>query len=192
MIVIGAHGRCGTGAVNFCQHAGIPDSQIIQWDIAETARRGPFPEINACDIFINCIYLGANPTAQKIPPFVTRESLAISAATPDSTTRQRQLRVICDVSCDPNSQNNPVPVYSEYSTFENPTLPVQLASDDNGPPLTMVSIDHLPSLVAREASEDFSRLLLPSLLALDRRHQQGVWTRAEKIFQEKASELPPV
>lgn len=189
VLVIGARGRCGSGAVAFCQHAGIPDSHIIQWDLAETASGGPFPEINTFDLFINCIYLGANP-AQKIPPFVTRESLAL--ATPDSFPSTRQLRVICDVSCDPNSQNNPVPVYSAYSSFENPTLPVQLAASDPGPPLTIVSIDHLPSLVAREASEDFSRLLLPSLLTLHQRYQQGVWTRAARIFQEKASELNPL
>lgn len=177
VIVIGARGRCGTGAVNFCQQAGIPDSQIIQWDIAETAPGGPFPEINASDIFINCIYLGAT----KIPPFVTRKSLS---------TPERRLRVICDVSCDPNSGNNPVPVYTEYSTFEKPTLPVIV---DNGEPsLTMVSIDHLPSLVAREASDEFGHLLLPSLKMLNRRAQEGVWTRAQAVFQQKASEIPGV
>lgn len=177
VIVIGARGRCGTGAVNFCQQAGIPDSQIIRWDIAETAPGGPFPEINASDIFINCIYLGGT----KIPPFVTRESLS----TPD-----RRLRVICDVSCDPNSENNPVPVYTEYSTFEKPTLPVIV--DKGGPSLTMVSIDHLPSLVAREASDEFGHLLLPSLKTLNGRDQEGVWTRAQAIFQQKASEIPDV
>lgn len=177
VIVIGARGRCGTGAVNFCQQAGIPDSQIIQWDIAETAPGGPFPEINASDIFINCIYLGAT----KIPPFVTRESLSM----PD-----RRLRVICDVSCDPNSENNPVPVYTKYSTFEKPTLPVIV--DKGGPSLTMVSIDHLPSLVAREASDEFGHLLLPSLKTLHRRDQEGVWTRAQAVFQQKASEIPGV
>ena len=175
VVIIGARGRCGTGAVNFCQQAGIPDSQIIQWDMAETAPGGPFPEINASDIFVNCIYLGAN----KIPPFVTRETLS---------TPGRRLRVICDISCDPNSENNPVPVYTEYSTFEKPTLPVTV--DNGGPPLTMVSIDHLPSLVAREASDDFGHLLLPHLRTLNRRDQEGVWTRAHRIFQEKASEIP--
>lgn len=35
----------------------------------------------------------------------------------------------------------------------------------DGPDMVMINIDHLPSLVAREASESFSKLLLPSLLA---------------------------
>lgn len=68
------------GAVNSCQQAGIPDSHIIQWDIAETSARGDglYPEINDADIFINCIYL---PTGTHIPPFVARESLSVSGRT---------------------------------------------------------------------------------------------------------------
>lgn len=100
----------------------------------------------------------------------------------------RRLRVICDVSCDPNSEANPVPVYSEYSTFEKPTVPVNGVSGD-GPPLTVVSIDHLPSLVAREASEEFGALFLPSLRRLHWRETEGVWTRAERVFRDKVEEV---
>ena len=49
---------------------------------------------------------------------------------------------------------------------------------------------HLPSLVASEASNAFSTLLLPSLLTLDRRGEGGVWVRAEKLFREKVEEIP--
>ena len=175
VIVIGALGRCGTGAVDFCLAAGVPESSILKWDMAETARGGPFPEIAAADIFINCIYLGAT----SIPPFVTRESLSEPG---------RKLRVACDVSCDPNNAHNPVPIYTEYSTFKKPTLPVKVGG--NGPEITMVSIDHLPSLVAREASDAFSKLLLPSLKTLDRRSEEGVWKRAEKVYRSKVAELP--
>lgn len=54
----------------------------------------------------------------------------------------------------------------------------------------MVSIDHLPSLVAREASDAFSEQLLPSLKKLNKRDGEGVWLRAEKLFAEKVAELP--
>lgn len=30
VLIIGARGRCGTGAVHFCQAAGIPDERINQ------------------------------------------------------------------------------------------------------------------------------------------------------------------
>lgn len=47
VIVIGALGRCGSGAVKFCREAGLPDESIVKWDMAETAVGGPFAEIPA-------------------------------------------------------------------------------------------------------------------------------------------------
>ncbi|KAM0252852.1 hypothetical protein ACHAQJ_007538 [Trichoderma viride] len=175
VIVVGALGRCGKGAVDFCVAAGLGQESILKWDMAETARGGPFAEITASDIFINCVYLGPTPT----PPFVTFESLS---------TQDRRLRVICDVSCDPNSQNNPIPVYSTWSSFDKPTIPT--TKDLDGSELRIVAIDHLPTLIARESSDEYSGLLLPSLLSLDRRETEGVWTRAEQIYKDRVNELP--
>lgn len=45
VLVIGALGRCGRGAVSFFQKAGIKDENIFQWDMRETAKGGPFQEI---------------------------------------------------------------------------------------------------------------------------------------------------
>jgi saccharopine dehydrogenase (NAD+, L-lysine-forming) len=56
------------------------------------------------------------------------------------------------------------------------------------PPLSVVSIDHLPTLLPREASEQFSADLLPSLLELKTRTTARVWTDAEKLFKEKVTE----
>ena len=80
-LVIGALGRCGRGAVELFRKVGLDEyvscdttpiltycssnsSNIIQWDLDETAKGGPFDEILDVDIFINCIYLSS-----KIPPF---------------------------------------------------------------------------------------------------------------------------
>lgn len=172
LIVIGALGRVGKGAVAAAEAIGVSD--ILKWDVAETSKGGPFAEIAASDIFVNCVYLGSN----KIPPFTTLEALSA----PD-----RPLRVICDVSCE-NSENNPVPVYSSYSSFENPTVPASGHID--GPELRIIAIDILPSMVARESSDEYASQLLPSLLTLDRRDTEEVWQRAERIFREKVAELP--
>ena len=86
VLIIGALGRCGKGAVEFCEKIGIPSDHILRWDMEETAKGGPFKEITDSDILINCIYLD-----QKIPKFVDMHSLAV----PD-----RKLSVVCDVSCD--------------------------------------------------------------------------------------------
>jgi saccharopine dehydrogenase (NAD+, L-lysine forming) len=53
------------------------------------------------------------------------------------------------------------------------------------PPLDVISIDHLPTLLPREASEQFSADLLPSLLQLPQRHEARVWTDAEALFKKK-------
>ncbi|VUC27992.1 unnamed protein product [Clonostachys rosea] len=174
VIIIGALGRCGSGAVDHCLAAGIPETSILKWDIAETKRGGPFPEIPASDIFINCVYLGPNAA----PPFTTLEALS---------GPERRLRVICDVSCDPNSENNPIPIYSSYSSFDKPT--VSVSGSLPGPELRVVAIDHLPTLVARESSDEYSQLLLPSLLTLNHRNDEGVWKRANAVFDKKVAEL---
>lgn len=173
VLIIGALGRCGSGAVDLCRQVGIPEDDILKWDMAETAKGGPFTEITESDIFVNCIYLSA-----PIPPFLNNNSL-------DSPNRK--LSVVCDVSCDTTNPHNPVPIYTENSTFTSPTLPVHVA---NNPPLTVISIDHLPSLLPRESSEAFSQALLPSLLQLKDRQASRVWQQAEQLYRDKLLTLP--
>jgi saccharopine dehydrogenase (NAD+, L-lysine forming) len=175
VLIIGALGRCGKGAVDLCKQIGLPDENIIQWDLAETKQYGPgpFPQIVESDIFVNCIYL-----SDPIPPFLNEESLS---------SEKRKLSVVCDVSCDTTNPHNPIPIYTENSTFDRPTLPVVGYSN---PPLSVISIDHLPSLLPREASEAFSQALLPSLLQLKDRKESRVWQQAEKLFGEKVLTLP--
>jgi saccharopine dehydrogenase (NAD+, L-lysine forming) len=49
----------------------------------------------------------------------------------------------------------------------------------------VIAIDHLPTLLPREASEQFSADLLPSLLELPQRDTARVWKAAEQLFDEK-------
>ncbi|KAJ5163553.1 uncharacterized protein N7500_005383 [Penicillium coprophilum] len=176
ILVIGALGRCGSGAVQLAKDVGIPESNIIQWDMAETARGGPFKEIShEADIFVNCIYLSA-----KIPHFVNLESLSAP---------NRTLSVICDVSADTSNPLNPIPLYDITTTFDKPTVPVS-GLEAGGLPLSVISIDHLPSLLPRESSEMFSEALLPSLLTLNDRANSRVWKQAEQLFDEKVATLP--
>ncbi|KAF2769254.1 Formate/glycerate dehydrogenase catalytic domain-like protein [Teratosphaeria nubilosa] len=175
VLVIGALGRCGKGAVDLCTKAGLSD--IIKWDIQETsAKPGPYREIIESDVFVNCIYLSA-----KIPPFIEPKSLS---------SPTRKLSVVCDVSCDTTNPNNPIPIYDINTTFDNPTVPVKLPSEAKDVPLSVISIDHLPSLLPREASEAFATQLLPSLLQLKDWRNVRVWQQAEKLFKEKCATLP--
>jgi saccharopine dehydrogenase (NAD+, L-lysine forming) len=88
-----------------------------------------------------------------------------------------------DVSCDPNNVNNPLPIYSEETTCENPCLSIPCPSP---PPLTLTSISHLPTLLPKESSEFFSGCLIDSLLRLPSNGSE--WERARAIFQKKVEE----
>ncbi len=165
MIVIGALGRCGQGARAVADELGL---EVTPWDIEETKAGGPFPEIVGHDIFVNCVFVNS-----RIPPFLTHRELA---------TEQRMLSVICDVSCDPSSDFNPLPLYSECTDFVNPCLRII----DGCPGLDLIAIDHLPSLLPAESSDDFSSQLLPSLLDIQD-DTTGVWRRAHDLFIEKSN-----
>ena len=94
----------------------------------------------------------------------------------------RKLGVICDVSCDPYGDYNPLPIYDKCTTFDDPTL--RLVAGEN--PVDLISIDHLPSLLPVESSEDFCDQLMPHLIQLDNL-EQGVWKRAHDLFVEKTN-----
>ena len=168
-LVIGALGRVGTGASDLCSALGLP---LTRWDMAETAHGGPFPEIAEHDIFLNCIL--AAPGA---PTFVP-------ADTNDHATR---LGVIGDIACDPTSDFSPVKVYDRTTTWAEPVLRTR-----TDPPLDVMAIDNLPSLLPRESSLDFAAQLLPVLETLHAWNTGGpapTWSRAEILFQTHARAL---
>jgi saccharopine dehydrogenase (NAD+, L-lysine-forming) len=166
VMVMGALGRCGGGAVDFAKRAGLEDSQIKRWDMAETKNGGPFPEILEADIFVNCILLFT-----PIPPFIDRQLL----------DRPRKLSVMVDVSCDTSNPHNPVPVYKGNTTFLAPTQRI-IAE----PVFDVISIDHLPSLVPLESSSEFGDQLIPHLIQCGK---SPVWTRAEKLYRDMCAKL---
>lgn len=170
--VMGYLGRCGAGAVDMAKGAGIPDEFIVKWDMVETKKGGPFPEIMQSDVFVNCIYL-----MSKIPPFLTRETLAAGGP----------LSVVVDVSCDYTNPNNPLPIYNEGTTFDRPYITIP-KSEADGTTLDVISIDHLPTLLPRESSDRFANDLLPSLLKLKEVNTDRLWRDAIRLFRDKVAE----
>ena len=87
----------------------------------------------------------------------------------------------------PRSTNptNPVPLYSDGTTFTKP-VSREIARDVDASklPFDVVAIDHLPSLVPRESSEEFAGALLPHLGMLAPT-LTPVWQRAQNLFEEK-------
>jgi saccharopine dehydrogenase (NAD+, L-lysine-forming) len=164
-LVIGAKGRVGTGAADLMEAMGL---RVTKWDMAETAHGGPFPEVLAHAIFLNCIL--ARPGC---PVFVPRTAL----------TAPRALRVIGDIACDPTSDFSPIKVYGQTTDWADPAL--RVAHDLV---LDVTAIDNLPSLLPVESSEDFASFLLPSLLTLNDL-SAGVWGRAKALFEQHSVSL---
>ena len=164
-LIIGALGRVGNGAADLCRAMNVA---VTGWDMAETASGGPFPEILDHHLFFNCILAGP-----KTPAFIR----------PDAPTSARSLRVIGDIACDPDSDFNPVQVYDRATTWAEPALRVH---DD--PPLDVMAIDNLPSMLPQESSEDFAGQLLPTLLDLGA-DKSGTWARAKGIFDDHVARV---
>ena len=167
VLVIGANGRSGKGAVKFLRALGI---EPTCWGSEDTKGQGPFSEILSYDILINCALI-----TQQVKPFITNELLDY----------ERNLTVISDVGCDPNGPCNPLPIYSDCTTMDSPSIDLR---DD----LTITAIDHLPSLLPKESSEDFCSQLMPYFKDfLDNNVENSPWERSLELFYEKSMELGP-
>ncbi len=164
-IIIGALGRVGTGASDLC---GAMDVAVTKWDMAETASGGPFPQVLQHEIFLNCIL--ARPGC---PVFVPASA----------KTDARKLTVIGDIACDPTSDFSPIKVYDRATDWQQPALRVA-----ENPPLDVMAIDNLPSLLPVESSEDYAGQLLPSLLTLTHL-DAGVWARAKTFYDQHTAKL---
>ena len=147
IMVMGALGRCGRGAIDLIK-AVSADIGITAWDKPEyDASAKPISEIIDHDIFINAVYL-----REKIPPMIDHGLLL----------QNQRLSIISDVSCDPNSDNNPIRVYDRVTSLTIPFIKVSRSGKD----VYLQAIDHLPTILPKEASEEFGRDLYPHLLAL--------------------------
>lgn len=165
-LIIGALGRVGTGAADLCKAMNMPTTG---WDMAETASGGPFPQVLSHDIFLNCIL--ARPGT---PVFVPASA----------KTDARELCVIGDIACDPDSAFSPIKVYDRTTDWDAPALRVH-----DAPPLDVTAIDNLPAMLPLESATDFADQLLPSLATLDDLNA-GVWGRAYDTFKDAMGKRP--
>lgn len=145
VMVMGALGRCGSGALDLLRSLAAP-VQISAWDITEyNAAEKPIREIIEHDVFINCVYL-----RERIRPMID----------PALLQQNSRLRIISDVSCDPNNPDNPIAVYQAVTQLDSPFC---RASGSECHAVYVQAIDHLPTLLPREASDEFAAALLPHL-----------------------------
>ncbi|MFE6359356.1 saccharopine dehydrogenase [Streptomyces sp. NPDC057806] len=161
-LVVGALGRSGRGACEAFRAAGI---EPTRWDLAET-RALDRPALLAHDVMVNAV-LATTP----VPPFLRDADLDDPA---------RRLRTLCDVTCDVGSPLNVLPVYDRTTDWTAPARRLR-----ERPPLDLIAIDNLPSLLPRESSTDFSAALLPQLLEFG---TGGAWVRSLDRFHRACRE----
>lgn len=56
VLVIGALGRSGKGSLDLCRAVGIPDENLLKWDLPETKKGGPFVEIRDSDVSVSTLF----------------------------------------------------------------------------------------------------------------------------------------
>ncbi|GHG86135.1 saccharopine dehydrogenase [Streptomyces lanatus] len=162
-LVIGALGRSGRGARVAFGTAGV---EAMPWDLDET-RELDRPALLAHDVLVNAV-LATTP----IPPFLRDQDLDDPA---------RRLRTLCDVTVDVGSPLNVLPVYDRTTDWTEPVRRLR-----KEPPLDLIAIDNLPSLLPRESSTDFSSALLLQLLEFE---TGGPWGRCRDRFHQACREL---
>lgn len=162
-LVVGALGRSGRGARTAFVTAGV---EPTCWDLAETRdldRRALLEH----EVMVNAV-LATSP----VPPFLREEDLDDPA---------RRLRTLSDVTCDVGSPLNVLPVYDRTTEWTEPVRRLR-----KEPPLDLIAIDNLPSLLPRESSTDFSAALTPQLLHFK---AGGPWGRCLDRFHRACREL---
>jgi len=159
-LVIGALGRSGRGACEALHAAGVPTTA---WDVEET-RELDRERLLDHDILVNTIFAGVPGT-----PFLTAEDLLRS---------DRSLTTVSDVTCDVTSACNRIPVNDAVTSWTRPVRNLH----SGPPPMDVLAIDNLPSLLPRESSAAFSAALLPYLRMLH--VGDAVWDRCRDQFRD--------
>lgn len=162
-LVIGALGRCGTGAADALAAAGI---RSTGWDLPETRVLDRTALLDH-ELLVNTVLV-----REPVPPFVRVEDL---------TAPSRRLSLIADVTCDVASPHHTLPIYRQTTTWQEPAATVAGAE----PPLAVIALDNLPSLLPRESSAAFSADLTPHLAGLGR--SDSPWPRCLRRYHEAAS-----
>ena len=159
VLVVGALGRCGGGARAALRRAGV---EATLWDVAETERLDREALLDH-DILVNAVGL-----TEPAPPLLAPEHLDAA----------RRLTLIVDVTCDVGNPTHLLPVYDRPTSWDRPTRTVA-----DG--LEVIAIDNLPTLLPREASDDFSAQLRPHLAELP---GGGCWERSRRAFRTAVAE----
>ena len=126
-IVIGAKGRSGRGAVDALTQAGC---SVTEWDKEETEQLDRAALFDH-DLLVNCVLMTGPGLLLLNRSNLDKPGTAIAT--------------ISDVSCDPLSDYNPLPVYDAPTNWDRPFI--EIGHNGVGRTVELTAIDNLPSLV---------------------------------------------
>lgn len=155
-LVVGALGRSGRGAVAAFEAAGV---EPTRWDLAETR------ELDRTALLDHDVLVNAVLATRPVPPFVR----------PVDLDGPRRLSLVCDVTCDVGSDCNVLPIYDRVTDWAEPVRRLRTA-----PPMDLIAVDNLPSLLPLESSIDFSADLRPHLATVAA--GTGPWRECDRSF----------
>ena len=133
--IIGHKGNCGTGVIEILQYFNLND------EIIDKNKENKGQYMKKFDILYNCICLNNSSTELWF----------------DKSTIFTKKILIVDISCDYTKPNNPINIYNNPTTFENPVYKYNNYVD-------IIAINNLPSLLPKDSSIYFSKKLLKILL----------------------------
>ena len=133
--IIGHKGNCGTGVIEILQQLNL------NYEIIDKNKENKGKYMKKFDILYNCICLDNFSTELWF----------------DKSTIFNKKLLIVDISCDYTKSNNPINIYNEATTFENPVYKYNNYVD-------IIAISNLPSLLPKDSSIYFSKKLLNLLL----------------------------
>ena len=155
--IIGGNGNCGNGVTFILDKL---DLQYVSYD-----RNSDKSNLKNSDFLFNCINL---------------HELSNEIWFDKDTVFDKSI-IICDISCDYSKQNNPIHIYSENTTWENPVFQYNEFVD-------IIAINNLPSLLPKESSQFFSSKCIELIndIANDDNHY---WINNERVFYDKIGPL---
>lgn len=155
--VIGSNGNCGNGVTSILNKLNF--NYII---INKNENKS---NLQKYDILFNCILLDEN----------------FNEIWFDKNTIFNKNIIICDISCDYSKENNPIQIYSENTTWENPVYSYNDFVD-------IIAINNLPSLLPKESSIYFSDKCAKLIIEREE-DKNNYWKNNQMIFYNQINKL---
>lgn len=153
--IIGHNGRCGSGVKKILNLLNLKYSSFNK-DISQSE----ILSLKEYDILFNCITLDKSYNIEWF----------------NSKTNFNKNIIINDISCDYNKDNNPIKLYNNFTTWEEPIFKHNKFVD-------IIAINNLPSLLPKESSNEFSAIFYELLIDYNN-DSKNYWKNNLQIFND--------